>query len=258
VIDLHCHPLPGIDDGPITTEQSLAMLRRAHEAGIRTLVATPHVSAAYPRTRADDVRAGVVALQSEADVAGIDVRLLAGAEFELMNRDVLRRDELPGLRLGDGPYMLIELPFTATARFAEMLVAMHHDVQPALVAHPERCRAFHEDPGLLRRLVDQGMLAQVTAASIAGSYGSTVQRCAWTMLEQGLVHAIASDAHDAVGRPPLLREPLEATGLDDVMATLCEENPAAILAGKSPTPAPPVSPPRSVRRGRRRAGLRRR
>ena len=257
MIDLHCHPLPGIDDGPRSTEQSLAMLRRACDAGIGTIVATPHVSAAYPRNRAGDVRAAATALQAEANTAGIEVRVLAGAELELMQCEMLHTDELPGLRLGESPYTLIELPFTATARFAEMLLAMHHDVQPALIAHPERCRAFHEDSDLLGRLVDQGMLAQLTAASIAGSYGSTVQRCAWKMIEQGLVHVIASDAHDAVSRPPLLREPLEAAGLADVIATLCEDNPAAILAGERPAAAPPITPPRSVRRGRLRAARRR-
>ena len=258
MIDLHFHALPGIDDGPASTEDALALLRGAARAGTHTVVATPHVSATYPRTRSERIREGVDLLQAEADAAGIDIRVLAGAELDLMQREMLRDDELPGLRLGDGPYMLVELPFTATARFAEMLLGMHHDVQPALLAHPERCRAFHEDPDLLGRLVGQGMLVQLTAASIAGSYGSTVQRCAWTMLEQGLVHVIASDAHDAIGRPPLLREPLEAARLDSIIiAALCEQNPAAILAGERPPPAVPVTPPRSIRRRRLRAGLRR-
>jgi len=256
MIDLHCHPLPGVDDGPESIEGSLEMLRRAAAAGIQTMVATPHVSMAYPRTRADAISDGVRALQAQADAAGIEIRLLAGAELELMHRELLQADDLPGLRLGDCPYMLVELPFTATPQFAEMLLGMHADVQPVLLAHPERCRAFHDDPELLGRLVGQGMPAQVTAASIAGDYGATVQRCAWTMLEQGLVHVVASDSHDADSRPPLMREPLEAAGLNGVIEALCEINPAAILAGEQPAPAPPVTPPRSVRFGRLRAGLR--
>lgn len=247
VIDLHCHPLPGVDDGPASLELSLAMLRRAAAAGIRTMVATPHVSAQYPRTCAAGVASAVRALQVQADAAGIDVRLAAGAELALVHREMLRAHALPGLRLGDGPYMLVELPFTATAHFAELLLDMHRDVQPAVLAHPERCRAFHEDPELLGRLVDRGMLAQVTASSFAGGSGVPVQRCAWGMLEQGLVHVVASDAHDAVGRPPLLREPLEEVGLGGLVATLCEDGPAAILAGERPAPAPPVRPPRAVR-----------
>ena len=221
------------------------------------MVATPHVSATYAGTTGERVRAAVSALQAEADAAGVDVRIIAGAELALMHREMLASVALPGLRLGDGSFTLVELPFSADARFTEMLLGMHHDVQPAVLAHPERCRAFHDDDELLGRLVEQGMLAQVTAGSIAGSYGSTVQRCAWRMLEQGLVHVVASDAHDAVRRPPLLREPLEEAGLGELVAHLCEAAPAAILAGERPAPAPPVAVPRSVRRRRRSIGLRR-
>jgi protein-tyrosine phosphatase len=241
VIDLHCHPLPAIDDGPASMEGSLAMLRRAASAGTRTMVATPHVSARYPGTCAEGVRAGVVALQAQADAAQIDVRLLAGAELELMHRETMPADELPGLRLGESPFTLVELPFTSTARFAEILFGTYADVRPVLLAHPERCRAFHEDPDLLARLVGQGVLVQVTAASVAGGYGGIVQRCAWSMLERGLVHVIASDGHDATRRPPLLREPLEQAGLGWLVERLCEDAPAAILAGQRPDPAPPVA-----------------
>ncbi len=258
VIDLHCHPLPEMDDGPSSIESSLAMLRGAADAGIRTMVATPHVSATYSCTHGDDVAAAVRELQARADAETIDVRLVAGAEVEVMHRAMLDADELPALRLGDGPYTLVELPFSADARFCEMLLAMHSDLLPGVLAHPERCSAFQADPDLLGRLTDQGMLVQITAASIAGRYGSTVQRSAWRMLEQGLVHVVATDAHDALRRPPLLREPLDAAGLGRLVTTLCEDNPAAILAGERPAPAPPVSPPRALRRGRLRTGLRRR
>jgi protein-tyrosine phosphatase len=258
VIDLHCHPLPGLDDGPAAMEESLAMLRRAAASGTRTVVATPHVSARYPGTRAEGVQAAVVALQAEADAAQIDVRLVAGAELELLYFEMLQPGELPGLRLGDGPYTLVELPFMSTPKFAEDVLATYDGLRPAVLAHPERCRAFHDDPALLARLVDEGILAQVTAASIAGGYGAIVQRCAWTMLEQGLVHVVASDGHDATNRPPLLREPLDQAGLGWLVETLCEEGPAAILAGERPDPAPPVAAPAPPARRGLRDRLRRR
>ena len=220
------------------------------------IVATPHVSTSYPATRAEGIAAALQTLQLEADAAGIDVRLVSGAEIALVHCETLPGNDLAELCLGASPYKLVELPFTATPQFTELLLALHN-VHPAVLAHPERCRAFHDDDELLGRLVEQGMLAQVTAGSIAGSYGSTVQRCAWRMLEQGLVHVVASDAHDAVRRPPLLREPLEEAGLGELVAHLCEAAPAAILAGERPAPAPPVAVPRSVRRRRRSIGLRR-
>jgi len=258
VIDLHFHALPGVDDGPASMEQAIALLRGAEAAGTHTVVATPHLSAAYPHTRGEGVREGVLSLQAEADAAGIGVRIVPGAELEVMHCEVLGEDDLVGLRLGEGPYALVELPFSADARFAEMLLGMHADLQPVVLAHPERSRAFQEDDELLGRLVGQGMLAQVTAASIAGSFGSTVKRCAWSMLARGLVHVVASDAHDAVGRPPLLREPLEAAGLGELCGALCEDGPAAILAGERPAPAPPATLPSSGARRRLRWALRRR
>jgi protein-tyrosine phosphatase len=256
VIDLHCHPLPRVDDGPASTKEALALLRAAAAGGTRTMVATPHVSGSYPRNRAEGVAAGVRALQAEADAAAIDIRLVAGAELELLHREMLHDDEMPGLRLGDGPYTLVELPFTAVPQFAEALLKLHGDVHPAILAHPERCMAFHQDPDLIARLVGRGMLVQVTAASIAGSYGPIVQRSAWSMFEQGLVHVVASDAHDAVRRPPSLHEPLEHAGMGELVATLCEDGPAAILAGERPAPAPPIKPSRAARRGRMRVKLR--
>jgi len=258
VIDLHFHALPGIDDGPASMEAALALLRGAEAAGTHTVVATPHVSTTYPRTRGEDVGEAVRSLNAEAEAEGIGVRIVPGAELELMHCDFVGDDELARLRLGDGPYALVELPFTADARFAEMLLGMHANVQPVVLAHPERSRAFHEDDELLGRLVGQGMLAQVTAASIAGSYGSTVQRCVWSMLAQGLVHVVASDAHDTVSRPPWLREPLEQAGLGELCGALCEEGPAAILAGERPAPAPPITPRSSSARVRLRGALRRR
>lgn len=255
MIDIHCHALPGIDDGPASTEQSLAMLRRAEADGIRTIIATPHLSARYPRTRAETVRAGVQALQAAADDADISVRLLCGAELELMHLERLDARDLPDLRLAGGPYSLVELPFGATGQSAEMLLGLHCDVQPVVLAHPERCRAFRDDLGLLERLVEQGLLLQVTATSFSGRYGSSVQQAAWRMLEHGLVHVVASDAHDATRRPPLLREPLEDAGLGTLVATLCADGPAAVLAGERPAPAPFAATSRRL--GRWRARIRR-
>ncbi len=249
MIDLHTHILPGIDDGPATQADALAMLRVAHAAGTRTMVATPHVSARYPDTRAEGIAAAVEAIREIAD--GIGVHVPAGAELELLHREALSSGDLAGLRLGDGTYTLVELPFSASGQFAEMLLTTHTDVQPAVIAHPERCRAFHADGELLGRLIDQGMVAQLTAGSFEGAYGSTVKDVAWRMLDQGLVHVVASDGHGPAKRRPLLREPLDAAGLGQLVPALCQDGPAAILAGHRPDP---VAAPRRRRGllGRRR------
>jgi protein-tyrosine phosphatase len=117
-----------------------------------------------------------------------------------------------------------------------------------LIAHPERSPLLQDDPDALRALVRAGAATQVTAGSFAGSFGRTVRDYAERMLETGLVHSVASDAHDALRRPPGIAAPLEAAGLGDLVSLLGQEAPAAILAGEPLPPAP--------RRARRRGGLR--
>jgi tyrosine-protein phosphatase YwqE len=104
------------------------------------MVATPHVSGGHLCTRADGVAARVRAMPAEADAAGIDIRVVAGAELELLHREILHDDEMPGLRLGDGPYTLVELPITAMPQFAEALLELHGDMHPA---GPRPLRAMH-------------------------------------------------------------------------------------------------------------------
>jgi protein-tyrosine phosphatase len=107
-----------------------------------------------------------------------------------------------------------------------------------LIAHPERSPLLQDDPQALRALARAGAATQVTAASFAGAFGRAVRGYAEAMLEAGLVHSVASDAHDATRRPPGLAEPLAAAGLAELAEQLAQAAPAAILAG-DPLPAPP-------------------
>lgn len=245
MIDLHCHVLPGVDDGPPGLEDALALLAAAAAGGTRTMVATPHVSATYPNNSGERLEDAVAELREAARAAGIAIEIVAGAELSLLHCDTLSKEEGSLLRLGDAPYTLVELPVVATPQNVEMLLGMHYWVHPVVLAHPERCTAFQGDLDLLHRLVGQGMLVQVTAASFGGRFGSTVRQASWQMLGEGLVHVVASDCHDLRSRTPLLREPLEEAGLGELVPVLCDRGPAAVLAGERPDPAPAVAPPRS-------------
>jgi protein-tyrosine phosphatase len=115
-----------------------------------------------------------------------------------------------------------------------------------LLAHPERCPAFHRDPERLQRLVDAGVLVQITAGSMTGGFGSTVRRLTATMLRTGVVHVVASDAHDAVKRPPGLNDGFtslerELPGLAELQPWMTEQVPRAILDG-TPLPERPPLP----------------
>ena len=259
MIDLHSHVLPGIDDGPASVEGSLAIARAAVEAGTTTLAATPHVTWDLPNTAAT-VAEGIAALQPVLDAAEIPLRLVAGGELAASRARELPEEELEGLRLGGGEWLLVECPLSVAAVGFDTLVyelqARRHRV---LLAHPERSPALHREPERIEMLVDAGALCSITAGSLTGRFGSTVKRFTFDLVERGLVHNVASDAHDVVRRPPGMAAPLEEAdgelpGLADHAEWLTVDVPDAILAC-APVPPPPGPPPKRRRRGLlRRAG----
>jgi protein-tyrosine phosphatase len=251
VIDLHTHILSGIDDGPETIEGSLDLARAAFAAGTRTLVATPHVNRAYdvdpPR-----IREAADRLRERLAQEDIELELLIGGEISTGRLPRLSKEELDALRLGNGPYLLIEAPLTSGAwQLTEIVERLRDDGYGVLLAHPERCPGLQRDPALLRRLVAGGALCSITAGALTGQFGRTVNRFALELLREGMVHDVASDTHDTHRRPPDLRAPLatgaaQLPGLDEQSSWLTEGAPAAILAGE-PLPARPVLPSRGWR-----------
>lgn len=256
MIDLHCHVLPGIDDGPQTTEDSLAIARAAIAAGTRMMVATPHVSWEWPDNDAACIAAQVESLTGTLRDEGLDLEIRAGAEVALTRAGDLADDELRALRLGGGPYLLVECPFAQSASGFETplfsLTARGHQI---VLAHPERCAGFHRDPQALGRLVSGGMLASITAGSLAGRFGETVRKVAWDMLGQGLVHNVASDAHSELRRPPGMAAELGEAGLGEHADWLTRAVPQAIIDGEEIPPRPSVALPRPPGGDRRGGGI---
>jgi protein-tyrosine phosphatase len=241
VIDLHCHLLPGIDDGPQSTEGSLALARLAVEWGTRTIVATPHVSWRYGNDSATIARL-TQGTASAIGEAGLALDVVPGAELAMTRMPELDASERSALLLGDGPWLLLECPFSAVLTGLEQLVVeLEGEGHRIVIAHPERCQAFHRDTGLLERLVDDGALVSITAASLVGGFGERVRRFALDLVDAELVHNVASDAHDAMTRPPSIAAELEQAGLAPLREWLTEEVPAAVLAGEQRIPRrPPV------------------
>jgi protein-tyrosine phosphatase len=242
VIDLHCHALPGVDDGPGVRDEALALLRVAAAAGARTVVATPHCSARYP-TRPETIEAAVRALAADAAAAGIDVKLLAGAEVTAEMATTLDDADLRRLTLGDSRCLLLESPLSPAGPGLERAVAaLQERGYRVLLAHPERCPSFLDRPQRLRALVDGGALCSITAASLTGDFGEAARWYALELLRDGLVHSVDSDAHHATLRPPGLTPGLHAAmavlpALDGRIEQLTTGVPAALLADE-PLPAP--------------------
>jgi protein-tyrosine phosphatase len=241
MIDLHSHVLPGIDDGPDSLEGSLALASAAADAGTSTLVATPHVNSRYPND-ADTIAELVEELAGRLAGEGIQLELLAGAEIAVTRVVDIEPSQLHRFGLGGGPWLLVEPPFTAVATGIDSIVRdlLRRD-HPVLLAHPERCPAFRRDPRMLQSLVADGVLTSITAGSLVGRFGSEVRRFALALLEAELVHNVASDAHDHLGRRPSIAEELDAAGAGPLRDWLTQEVPEAILAGAEVPPRPDLA-----------------
>jgi protein-tyrosine phosphatase len=246
VIDLHSHLLPGIDDGPASPRETLAMARAAWDAGTRTMVCTPHVNDRYP-TRPAEVHAWVAELEAALASADVALRVLPGAEIALGALPRLADEELSLACLGAGRWLLLEMPFRGwPIALAQTIADLEIRGYGVVIAHPERAESIQRAPDRIRDLVGRGALVQVNAASITGDNGPGAQRTALMLMAGGAAHLIASDAHSAgPWRPPGLEEALAAAAeaLDvhpQALRWMVEEGPAAVVEGG------PVRPPRLV------------
>jgi protein-tyrosine phosphatase len=250
VIDLHCHVLPGVDDGPDSVEASIELARRAQQDGIHTIAATPHVTPSFPGTTGAFVRERIAELQTRLDAADVAVKLVPGGELDALRAVELTDAELDALKLGGGAWLLLECPLRPVAApaflpSARALAGRGHRV---LLAHPERSPIFLKTPALLDELTAEGMLAQVTAGALTGQFGRTVRELALDLVNRRVVHVVASDGHGG-HRPARIAHELEEAGIDpEVRRWLAQDVPAALLDGTTP-PAPPAAT--TTRRRRR-------
>lgn len=207
MIDLHCHILPNIDDGPSDITDSIKMAMIAASDGIRKIVATPHIDHANTSDRFDarglseEIDAQVEFLNSCLSAEQVPVEILPGGEVSaLLAIDVCRQ-----YTINNTSYLIIEFPHThlpvdARDTIFEMVVS---GLKP-IISHPERNPSVVQDPERLRALVESGALVQVTAASITGQFGRDTQACAYHLIRQDMVSFVVSDGHSINGRPPVL------------------------------------------------------
>jgi protein-tyrosine phosphatase len=248
MIDLHSHILSGLDDGPEDTDGSIAMARVAVSRGVTTIAATPHIREDYPFPLSE-VPERADALNRDLASAGLDLEVVPAGEVALTMGHELDDASLRALCLGSGTWLLVESPYGEVTPMVDNSI---YDFQrrgfQVLLAHPERSPSFMSDRERLAELVSRGVACSITAASITGTFGRTVQRAALGMLRDGLVHDVASDAHDHRHRPPGLADAAHAIEavLPGAGAWFVEDAPAALLAGED-RPEPPQSRRRRMR-----------
>jgi protein-tyrosine phosphatase len=200
-IDLHAHVLPGLDDGPPDLESAVALCAALHDAGVRTVVATPHVKPTWPTTpqRRDHALAR---LREQLEAGDIEIDVLPAGELDIAYAASMDDDQLAGFAIRDN-LLVVETPF---GRWQDAVTETCLDLVDrgwrVTLAHPERNIGVQLDPTVLDDVRRVGVTAHATTEGFAGTIGSRVQACAFALIETGRIDAIATDAHDVTGRPP--------------------------------------------------------
>lgn len=236
MVDIHAHLLPRVDDGARSVEQTLGMARLAVADGISTLVVTPHHLNGVYKNPASQIRRHCHVLSRKLEDEGIDLEVLPGSECHLVPELPAALARGTAMTVADrGRAVLVELPVHHVPRGASDILDEIESLglQP-IIAHPERNTQLARDPALLREWVEGGILAQVTAQSCVGKFGPQARAAAREMVQRGLIHFIASDAHRDQRRIPELtagRVVIEEWTCADVGALLSEVFPRALVQG---------------------------
>lgn len=249
MIDIHCHILPGLDDGARDLAHAVAMARIARDDGITHVAGTPHVakgSIGFPDPAVvDEARIRLAGALLEE---GIALTILPGAEVHITHGLIEEvRSRRKSLTLAGSAYLIVEFPHDHVFSGAKDLFfkLMSEGVVP-IIAHPERNTMFARFPKLLFELVDMGALAQANAGSLLDGHGVEEGQAAARFLELGLIHFMASDAHNTHSKPPRLAAAAEraASIIGEAGAkALVTDNPRAVIEDREiPFRPEPVDP----------------
>lgn len=199
MIDLHCHILPGLDDGSDSPDTSCRMAAMAADCGVRYIVATPHCNTRNEQKnyRSEALNQAFRDLQAELDLWQIPVKILPGAEILVRDNFSRLLDEERLMSLNGSRYLLLEFYFDEDPGFMEeqLSVAEARGFVP-VIAHPERYFCVQDNPSIAARWAEQGRILQVNSGSVLGSLGERAYDAATLLLRWELVSVIASDAHD--------------------------------------------------------------
>lgn len=239
MIDIHCHILPEVDDGPKSWEVSAEMCRIAAADGITHIAATPHCNDRYHYDRDYLARC----LEQLQELAGPAPVLTLGCDFHLSYDNLQSVMANPDrYTIGGSRYLLVELSdFSIPTQIGECVLQLGDRGVTPVITHPERNAILRPNPQRVIEFVELGCAVQITANALTGFWGQRVERTARWLLEHEAVHVIASDAHDARHRVPILSQAREAAAAvcgSEVAEALVEHNPRAVLQGQ-PLPYAP-------------------
>lgn len=206
MIDIHCHIIPGVDDGASNLDEALEMARIAYADGIRHIVATPHFAKSY-QTNRDDVTRGVKRLNKALKEAAISVEIHPGHEVRIESSQYFydhAKNETFHYLGSTGRYLLLEQKWSGYNNDSPEIVRwlLDRGVQP-IIPHPERHTFFRQQPELLTRLIELGAWTQVSVDSLLGKNSEVAKTFGEWLIQTGNAHTIATDAHNPRRKPNL-------------------------------------------------------
>jgi protein-tyrosine phosphatase len=237
-VDIHCHCLPGLDDGPENQDEALALCRALADDHIGTVVATPHQLGRYDGSNEGPaVRQAVADLNQLLNEERIPLTVLPGGDVRIDERmaDLVQSGRV--LTVADGGrYVMLELPHEVFIDPGLLLAELAGTDLHVFVSHPERHRFLARTPHHVRQWLPYGVALQITAASFLGEFGRLSEQAAWQFLDEPLPLLVATDAHDTVQRPPRMTEAYNLLCRHlgrEAADVLCFENPQRLLAGEA-------------------------
>jgi protein-tyrosine phosphatase len=244
LIDLHSHLLPGIDDGSKDLAMSLAMARMASSDGISTIACTPHILPGVYNNSGPAIRGAVARLAEGIADAGVPISVVAGADVHIApDLDVQLRNGR-ALTLNNSRYFLLEPPHhVLPPRLEDLIFGLQTAGFVPILTHPERLSWVEGHYDLIERLVSSSVLMQITAGSLMGRFGRRPRYWAERMVDEGLCHLLATDAHNTQQRPPRMADARDFVAQrlgDDEAINLVLRRPQGILDNLSPAELPPL------------------
>ena len=255
MIDIHTHILPGIDDGVQTEEEAIAFARMAVEDGITRMVATPHCREASYCNDLAIVLPKVAALRAVLEQHSIPLELIPGAEVHICPDLVDRvRDGRAPTLANNRKTLLLELSLTQPppVQLENLVFQLKLAGILPVFAHPERIQYLQDSVSRYEEVIRLGAWGQITTGSVLGTFGRSVRAFSEELIRKGLIHVLASDAHNVRGRPPQLREAVSVIAGwigGEAAERMVTTTPESFLAGREPQ-IPAVEPVPAVARQR--------
>ncbi|QZY55325.1 tyrosine-protein phosphatase [Crassaminicella profunda] len=210
MIDIHCHILPGVDDGAKDLKESIEMARIAYKDGIRTIINTSHFYDTNDFVTGEQLKKKLINLQQKLKEENIDMEMLLGNEAYISPNlpELAERREV--FTINHSRYLLLELPMQEIPMYTETVIyELRLKGFIPIIAHPERYAKVIEEPNIVCDFIGQGALIQVNSGSIRGRFGEAIQKTVYTLLRHNMVHLIGSDAHASKSRRPMLKKAFE-------------------------------------------------